>query len=113
MSGIDVAEDLLRGGRKSSLWRLALNIIFGRYTAGVACSSTQHRSSAGRSAARTVEASMPTSSPVRKAWLMPHTRSVASLDDEGAAQSVNFGTKDTIEAITAFAEKRDPTYLGY
>jgi enoyl-CoA hydratase/carnithine racemase len=35
-----------------------------------------------------------------------------ALDDEGAAQTVNFGTKDTIEAISAFSEKRDPTFLG-
>lgn len=35
-----------------------------------------------------------------------------ALDDEGAAQTVNFGTRDTVEAITAFAEKRDPTFQG-
>jgi 2-(1,2-epoxy-1,2-dihydrophenyl)acetyl-CoA isomerase len=35
-----------------------------------------------------------------------------ALDDEGAAQSVNFGTKDTIEAMAAFAEKRDPKFIG-
>ena len=35
-----------------------------------------------------------------------------ALDDEGAAQSVNFGTKDTVEAMTAFAEKRDPKFIG-
>ncbi|MGA0710865.1 MAG: enoyl-CoA hydratase/isomerase family protein, partial [Ilumatobacteraceae bacterium] len=35
-----------------------------------------------------------------------------ALDDEGAAQSVNFSTKDTIEAMTAFAEKRDPKFIG-
>ena len=35
-----------------------------------------------------------------------------ALDDEGAAQTVNFGTKDTPEAIQAFAEKREPTFRG-
>ena len=35
-----------------------------------------------------------------------------ALDDEGAAQSVNFGTKDTPEAIQAFLEKRDPHFQG-
>jgi len=35
-----------------------------------------------------------------------------ALDDEGAAQTVNFGTKDTPEAIAAFAEKRTPTFQG-
>ncbi len=35
-----------------------------------------------------------------------------ALDDEGAAQTVNFSTRDTPEAIAAFAEKREPTFLG-
>ena len=35
-----------------------------------------------------------------------------ALDDEGLSQSVNFGTKDTIEAITAFMEKREPVFKG-
>lgn len=35
-----------------------------------------------------------------------------ALDDEGAAQTVNFGTQDTVEAITAFVEKRDPVFRG-
>ena len=35
-----------------------------------------------------------------------------ALDDEGAAQTVNFGTKDTMEAIAAFADKRDPVFKG-
>jgi len=35
-----------------------------------------------------------------------------ALDDEGAAQTVNFGTKDTAEAIAAFTEKRDPVFRG-
>ncbi|MEI8239905.1 MAG: enoyl-CoA hydratase [Actinomycetota bacterium] len=35
-----------------------------------------------------------------------------ALDDEGMAQTVNFGTKDTIEAMIAFIEKRSPTFRG-
>lgn len=35
-----------------------------------------------------------------------------ALDDEGAAQTVNFGTKDTPEAIAAWLEKRDPIFKG-
>lgn len=35
-----------------------------------------------------------------------------ALDDEGAAQTVNFGTRDTPEAIAAFMEKREPQFLG-
>ena len=35
-----------------------------------------------------------------------------ALEDEGAAQTVNFSTKDTAEAISAFTEKRDPVFKG-
>ena len=35
-----------------------------------------------------------------------------ALDEEGAAQAVNFGTSDTAEAISAFAEKRTPRIIG-
>jgi 2-(1,2-epoxy-1,2-dihydrophenyl)acetyl-CoA isomerase len=35
-----------------------------------------------------------------------------ALDDEGAAQTVNFSTKDTAEAMKAFAEKREPQFKG-
>ena len=35
-----------------------------------------------------------------------------ALDDEGAAQTVNFSTKDTAEAMKAFMEKRDPQFKG-
>lgn len=35
-----------------------------------------------------------------------------ALDDEGYAQTVNFGTEDTPEAIRAFVEKRDPRFRG-
>ena len=35
-----------------------------------------------------------------------------ALDDEGVAQAVNFSTKDTAEAISAFVEKRTPNFKG-
>ena len=35
-----------------------------------------------------------------------------ALDDEGAAQTVNFGTRDTPEAILAFMERREPNFQG-
>ena len=35
-----------------------------------------------------------------------------ALEAEGAAQTVNFGTGDTMEAMLAFAEKRDPAFRG-
>lgn len=35
-----------------------------------------------------------------------------ALDDEGMAQTVNFGTSDTPEAIMAFVEKRAPRFQG-
>ncbi len=35
-----------------------------------------------------------------------------ALDDEARCQTVNFGTRDTIEAITAFLQKRDPRFEG-
>ena len=36
-----------------------------------------------------------------------------ALDAEGAAQTSNFSTKDTAEAITAFVQKREPVFKGY
>lgn len=36
----------------------------------------------------------------------------AMLEAEGTAQTVNFGTQDTAEAMRAFFEKRDPTFQG-
>jgi len=35
-----------------------------------------------------------------------------ALDDEGAAQTINFTTADTAEAVRAFIEKREPTFRG-
>jgi len=35
-----------------------------------------------------------------------------ALDDEGAAQTVNFSTKDTMEAMRAFVDKRAPRFEG-
>ncbi|MEY2554598.1 MAG: hypothetical protein QOC57_2458 [Ilumatobacteraceae bacterium] len=35
-----------------------------------------------------------------------------ALDDEGVAQTVNFATADTAEAMKAFLEKRDPKFEG-
>lgn len=35
-----------------------------------------------------------------------------ALDDEGLSQSVNFGTGDTVEAISAFVQKREPVFKG-
>ena len=36
-----------------------------------------------------------------------------ALEAEGVSQTVNFGTEDTAEAMTAFFEKRDPVFKGY
>jgi 2-(1,2-epoxy-1,2-dihydrophenyl)acetyl-CoA isomerase len=35
-----------------------------------------------------------------------------ALDDEAAAQTINFSTSDTAEAMRAFNEKRDPKFTG-
>ncbi len=35
-----------------------------------------------------------------------------ALDDEARSQTINFGTHDTLEAITAFLQKRPPTFEG-
>jgi enoyl-CoA hydratase/carnithine racemase len=35
-----------------------------------------------------------------------------ALEDEGWAQTVNFGTADTAEAVRAFIDKRDPRFTG-
>jgi enoyl-CoA hydratase/carnithine racemase len=36
-----------------------------------------------------------------------------ALDDEARSQTVNFGTHDTGEAISAFVQKRPPTFKGH
>ena len=41
-----------------------------------------------------------------------HVTLEEALDDEGLSQTVNFGTKDTPEAIKAFMEKREPVFEG-
>lgn len=35
-----------------------------------------------------------------------------ALDDEGLSQTVNFGTRDTAEAVDAFLTKREPDFTG-
>ena len=35
-----------------------------------------------------------------------------ALEEESRSQAVNFGTADTIEALRAFAEKREPRFEG-
>ena len=40
------------------------------------------------------------------------TTMAQALDDEGCAQTVNFGTEDTPEAIRAFVEKREARFQG-
>jgi 2-(1,2-epoxy-1,2-dihydrophenyl)acetyl-CoA isomerase len=35
-----------------------------------------------------------------------------AMDAEGMAQTVNFGTEDTREGLTAFSQKRDPVFKG-
>ncbi len=45
-----------------------------------------------------------------------HASSMASmeqaLEDEARCQALNFSTKDTAEAMAAFAEKREPIFIG-
>ncbi|MCU1360679.1 MAG: putative enoyl-CoA hydratase [Ilumatobacteraceae bacterium] len=41
-----------------------------------------------------------------------HVTLEEALDDEGLSQTVNFGTKDTAEAMSAFLEKRAPKFSG-
>ena len=35
-----------------------------------------------------------------------------ALEEESRSQAVNFGTADTMEALAAFKEKRDPQFKG-
>jgi 2-(1,2-epoxy-1,2-dihydrophenyl)acetyl-CoA isomerase len=45
-----------------------------------------------------------------------HASSLASMEqaveDEARCQALNFSTKDTAEAMAAFAEKREPVFIG-
>jgi enoyl-CoA hydratase/carnithine racemase len=45
-----------------------------------------------------------------------HASAMASMEqaveDEARCQALNFSTKDTAEAMAAFAEKREPTFIG-
>jgi 2-(1,2-epoxy-1,2-dihydrophenyl)acetyl-CoA isomerase len=45
-----------------------------------------------------------------------HASSMASMEqaveDEARCQALNFSTNDTNEAMAAFAEKRDPIFIG-
>jgi 2-(1,2-epoxy-1,2-dihydrophenyl)acetyl-CoA isomerase len=41
-----------------------------------------------------------------------HVTMEEALDDEGLSQTVNFSTADTMEAMKAFMEKRDPAFEG-
>jgi len=36
-----------------------------------------------------------------------------ALEAEGAAQALNFTTKDTVEALNAFVDKREPRFEGH
>ena len=45
-----------------------------------------------------------------------HASSMASMEqaveDEARCQALNFSTQDTQEALAAFAQKREPVYIG-
>jgi enoyl-CoA hydratase/carnithine racemase len=41
-----------------------------------------------------------------------HSSIAEAVEAEAQAQTVNFGTADTVEAMNAFAEKRDPEFRG-
>jgi hypothetical protein len=41
-----------------------------------------------------------------------HVTLEEALDDEGAAQTVNFSTTDTMEAMAAFVARREPRFQG-
>ncbi|HEY4333623.1 MAG TPA: enoyl-CoA hydratase-related protein [Ilumatobacteraceae bacterium] len=36
----------------------------------------------------------------------------SAIEAESAAQAINFGTKDTAEAVAAFVDKREPKFIG-
>jgi 2-(1,2-epoxy-1,2-dihydrophenyl)acetyl-CoA isomerase len=35
-----------------------------------------------------------------------------AIENEARCQAVNFASKDTTEALAAFVEKREPTFIG-
>ncbi len=41
-----------------------------------------------------------------------HSSMEEALENEARCQSVNFASEDTNEALAAFTEKREPTYIG-
>ncbi len=45
-----------------------------------------------------------------------HASSMSSMEqaveDEARCQALNFSTVDTVEAMAAFGEKRDPVFVG-
>jgi enoyl-CoA hydratase/carnithine racemase len=64
--------------------------------------------------ARTLAAGPPLALSMTKTLL--HASSLASMEqaveDEARCQALNFSTSDTAEAMAAFAEKRDPVFIG-
>ncbi len=64
--------------------------------------------------ARTLAAGPPLALSMTKTLL--HASSMASMEqaveDEARCQALNFSTQDTAEAMAAFAEKRDPVFIG-
>jgi 2-(1,2-epoxy-1,2-dihydrophenyl)acetyl-CoA isomerase len=64
--------------------------------------------------ARTLAAGPPLALSMSKTLL--HASSMASMEqaveDEARCQALNFSTKDTAEAMAAFAEKREPVFIG-
>jgi 2-(1,2-epoxy-1,2-dihydrophenyl)acetyl-CoA isomerase len=64
--------------------------------------------------ARTLAAGPPLALSMTKTLL--HASSMASMEqaveDEARCQALNFSTKDTAEAMAAFAEKREPVFIG-
>jgi enoyl-CoA hydratase/carnithine racemase len=64
--------------------------------------------------ARTLAAGPPLALSMTKTLL--HASSMASMEqaveDEARCQALNFSTTDTAEAMVAFAEKRDPVFIG-
>jgi len=64
--------------------------------------------------ARSLAAGPPLALSMTKTLL--HASSMASMEqaveDEARCQALNFSTSDTAEALAAFAEKRDPVFIG-